>query len=131
MTPSAWLFTLIFLIPWNRDGDSLSSSLFVSAGCKKCKSKPVIAVETKKVIPIPVPYPVYRKPKCKKKYRPKTIIVTIPEKKKCYGGCGGGGGQYYYDYYAPPIYYDYYQYIDVPGGGVGGIPGGGVPLGRK
>ena len=132
-----WLFTVTFLVPWNSERLSSLPSLVAEAGCKKCKSKPVIAIETKKVIPIPVPYPVHKK--CKKKKKPKTIVVTIPEKKKCYGGCGA----YYYDYYAPPIYYDYYQYIDVPGvigGGVGGVAGGGggfgggagtVPIGKK
>lgn len=124
---TVWLICLIILLPWWQISDQSShrTGLLVSAGCKKCKSKPVIAIETKKVIPIPVPYPVYRKKKCKKKPKHKTIVITVPEKKKC-GGYGGCGQQYYYDYYAPPIYYDYYEYVDVPGGfaGGGGVGGG-------
>lgn len=116
-----WVFVLLLLMPLNLLIDDRHRVL-VSAGCKKCKSQPVIAVETKKVIPVPVPYPVYKKKKCKKK--PKTIVVTIPEKKKCYSGCNQ---PYYYDYYAPPLYYDYYQYVDVPG--FGAYPGAGAGAG--
>jgi len=97
-----------------------TKSLLVFACSKgKCK-KHVVAVQTKKVIPIPVPYPVYpkKKKKCckhKKHKKQKALVVTVHDKcckkhKKHHCGCGFGGYQYYnyYDYLAPPYFYDYY-----------------------
>ena len=111
-----------------------SSSLLVSAGCgKKCK-KHVVAIETKKVIPVPVPYPVYPKKKkkcCKKKGKNKAIVVTVPDKCCKNKGCCGGFANYgynYYDYIAPPLFYDY-SYYDYYGGGVGGLGGVGGGFG--
>lgn len=42
----------------------------------KCKKK-IVAIETKKVIPVPYPVPMMKKPKSN------TIVVTVPEKKCC------------------------------------------------
>lgn len=52
---------------------------------KKCKQK-IVAIETKKVIPIPYPVPMLVKPR--KRPRPQTIVVTVPKpvyrkKKSC------------------------------------------------
>ena len=54
---------------------SPSPSHSVSA-FKKCKQK-IVAIETKKVIPVPYPVPMLVKPK--KKRRPQTIVVTVPQ----------------------------------------------------
>lgn len=82
----------------------------------KCKKK-IVAIETKKIIPVAVP--VYKKSKEK---HPKTIVVKVPEKehkccckkehhKKCHhcgnGGYGYGGYGYGYPYYYDYVYYDY------------------------
>lgn len=62
---------------------SLLPSNSVSA-FKKCKQK-IVAIETKKVIPVPYPVPMLIKPT--KKPRPQTIVVTVPQpvykKKPC------------------------------------------------
>lgn len=92
-----------------------SSGPFACA--KKVSSKDVFLVETVKTVPAPCK-PKPKKKYKKKKYLPKTIVVTIPEKKKEEECCPDD-----YDYG-----YDYYQF----GGpfGFGGFgPGFGGPIG--
>jgi len=110
------VITLFSVLPWR-------SPPFCEAKCKK----KIIAIETKKIIP--VAYPVYKKKKETYHKPPQTIIVHVPEKKKkccckkkhhkkrqSYGY--GYDYPYYYDY----VYYDYGNYGGVGGGGgVGGV----------
>lgn len=132
--PQDGFSTNIFNTPSVASYSRSAPSLLVSACGKNCK-KHVVAIETKKVIPVPVPYPVYPKKKkcCKKKKHKKALVVTVPDKccKKNKGCCGGGFGNYYYNYYdylAPPLFYDY-SYYDYYGGGGGGDFGIGGALG--
>ena len=108
---------------------STSSLLVAGEKCKKKKEKEVYAIETNKYVPVPYPVPMKMpmQPKKKKKKKksnvPKTIVVTIPDKHKEDDCCGGD----YYDYsIAPPLYYDYYSYGGLGGGGLGGGFGGGL-----
>ena len=80
-------FILFFDQSWiNFRPLSRSPSQSVSA-FKKCKQK-IVAIETKKVIPVPYPVPMLMKPT--KRPRPQTIVVTVPQpmyKKKKSCGC--------------------------------------------
>lgn len=64
-------FIVIIFRPYSLLPSNISVSAF-----KKCKQK-IVAIETKKVIPVPYPVPMLMKPT--KKPRPQTIVVAVPQ----------------------------------------------------